>query len=447
MGTKQRDKVFYRDLHREYPVLVRGEGIYLYDSDGRRYIDGAGGALVCSLGHGNREMAEHMRGQAERLAFVPIARFTHAPQAELADRLSRLGHPDLPYSYFVSGGSEAMETAIKMARQYHLERDGRSSRFLVIGRYPGYHGNTLACLSIGGNASRRRPYEPYLFPSPKLPVPHCASCAFHLGSPSCDLECANALEREIFRAGAENVSCFVAETITGASGGVIPPPPGYLARVAEICRRHGVLFIADEIMCGSGRTGRFLACSHFDAMPDILVLGKGITAGYSPLAAVLVSNAVYDVFEKGTGAFINNYTFAANPLSCAMACKALEILERDRLMPRAAAAGERLRERLRGLARRHPVLGKDIRGSGLMIGVDLFRDRDRLEPFPRGEAAGEKLTRACLQEGLVIYPGLLALAGDLGDCFLLGPPLNITEEESEELVAALDRALARSFPS
>lgn len=446
MGTKQSDHVFYRDLHREYPVLVRGEGVYLYDVNGKRYIDGSSGALVCSLGHGNREIAEHLRAQAATLDFVPIARFTHGPQIELAERLARLGSADLPYAYFVSGGSEAVETAIKMARQYHLER-GERGRYLVIAREPSYHGNTIACLAAGGHPGRRRNYDPYLMPSPKIRLPHCASCPYSLHYPSCNLHCANVLESEITRAGAENVSCLLFETITGSCGGVIIPPPGYVGRIAEICRRHGVVMVADEVMCGAGRTGPFLASSRFESMPDILILGKGISAGYAPLAALLVSERIYRAFEDGSGAFVNNYTFAANPMSCAAACKVLEIIERDGVLDRVVPAGLYLQSRLEQLAGHHPQLGTVVRAAGLMLAVDVYRDREKMEPFPADEKVGEKLARACLEEGLVIYPALLALATGDGDCFLLGPPLTITVPEIDELVAALERALARAFPA
>ena len=411
MGKKMGDHVFYRDLRRSYPTLVKGDGVYLYDDDGRRYIDGSSGALVCSLGHGNREVAEFMQQQAEKLAFAPIARFTHGPQAELAERLAKMGSVELPYSYFVSGGSEAVETAVKMARQYHLERGGTNvGRFLVIGRWPSYHGNTLGCLSVGGHASRRTPYAPYLMPSPKIGLPNCGSCSWHLTRSTCDLRCVDALEREILKAGPQNVSCFIMETITGSCGGVILPPPDYLQRVAAICRRYDIVFVADEIMCGAGRTGKFLASSHFGQMPDILILGKGIAAGYSALAALLVSERVYEAFEQGSGAFVNNYTYAANPLSCATACKVLDILTRDRLIDRSAEAGRRLREKLRPLTIRHHVLGTDIRGIGLMIALELYQNRDSQISFPPESKISEKLARACLDEGLVIYPGLLALA-------------------------------------
>ncbi|MEW6369011.1 MAG: aminotransferase class III-fold pyridoxal phosphate-dependent enzyme [Acidobacteriota bacterium] len=442
MGTRQGDHVFYRNLHRDYPVLCRGDGVYLYDRSGKRYLDGAGGALVCSIGHGSREVAEHVRRQAETLAFAPIARFTHDPQIELAERLARMGSPHLPYAYFVSSGSEAVETAIKMARQFHVEC-GERGKSLVIGRQPSYHGNTLACLSAGGNAGRRRHYAPYLFASPKIALPHCASCPYHLSYPSCDLYCARQLEREILRAGPENVSCFIAETVTGSSGGVIIPPRGYLKLVAEICARHRVVLIADEIMCGTGRTGRFLATSHFDALPDICILGKGITSGYTPLAALLVSERVYAAFEAGSGAFINNFTFAANPLSCATACKVLEIVERDGLIARADRAGSFLRGLLSDLAGEHPHLGANIRGVGLMMAVDIFKDRGIMQPFDAADEVAERLTRACLDEGLVVYPSSLALADREGECILLGPPFVISESESEELVMCLVRAMSR----
>lgn len=444
MGQRMGDHVFYRDLHRDYPVLERGDGVYLYDVAGKRYIDGSAGALVCSLGHGHREVAEHMRTQAARLEFVPIARFTHGPQVELAARLVALAGPGLPYSYFVSGGSEAVETAIKMARQYHTEK-GHPGRFLVIGRQPAYHGNTLACLAAGAHPGRRRPYEPYLMPSPKIELPHCSSCPYHLTYPACGLYCANALEGEITRAGPDSVSCFILETITGSCGGVIIPPPGYIDRIAEICARYDVVLIADEVMCGAGRTGRFLAASHFGRTPDIVILGKGIAAGYAPLAALLVSQRIYDAFEAGSGAFINNYTYAANPVACATACKVLEILVRDALIERAAVAGALLKSGLEKLAARHASLGTEVRQIGLMIAADLFQDRDRSVPFGPEARAGERLARACLDEGLVIYPGLLALAGGTGDCFLLGPPFTITDPEIDELLAALGRALTRVF--
>lgn len=442
MGNRQGDRVFYRDLHRDYPMLVRGEGVFLYDDKGKDYIDGSAGALVSSLGHGNRELTEHMRRQAETLEFVPIARFGHGPQRELAETLARIGSPELPYSYFVSGGSEAIESAIKMARQYHVER-GERGRFIVIGREPAYHGNTIACLTAGAHPSRRRPYEPYLMHSPKIGLPNCASCPYRLTYPACNLFCAEQLEREIQKAGPENVSCFIAETVTGSCGGVIVPPPRYFERIGTICDRYGVVWIADEVMCGAGRSGKFLGASHFAGrMPDILILGKGITAGYSPLAALLVGRKIYDVFEEGSGAFINNYTYAANPLSCATACKTIEILERDKMIEQAEAAGAKLLARLAQALARHPAFGIEIRRFGLMLAVDLYEDRERRRPFPPEARAAEKLARACMDEGAVIYAGLLATADGAGDCFLLGPPFTIADAEIEELITRIERAAA-----
>jgi adenosylmethionine-8-amino-7-oxononanoate aminotransferase len=282
-------------------------------------------------------------------------------------------------------------------------------------------------------------------PSPKIHLPHCASCPYRLAFPACDLYCAGVLEDEIRRAGPRNVSCFIAETITGSCGGVIVPPDGYFERIGRICAKYEVVLIADEVMCGTGRTGKFLAASHFGGIPDILILGKGITAGYAPLAALLVSEKIYSAFERGSGAFLNNFTFAANPVSCAVASKVLEILDRDGLVGRAAFIGSYVRAALEKLTAKHIHLGRDVRGLGLILAADLYEDRETRTPFSPEKNMAEKLARACLDEGLVIYPGLLALAGKTGDCFLLGPPYTIKEAEVDELIELLDRALSRLF--
>ncbi len=432
--------VFYRSSRKKYPTAVKSEGVYIYDSEGKRYLDGSSGALVVNIGHGVQRIAQVMAEQASRLAFSHGSQFTSEPQEKLAALLAEMAPGDLDYAYFTSGGSEATETALKLARQYHLER-GKVRKSKVIARWTSYHGNTIGALSMSGNPGRRRPYSPLLLDFPHIPPAYCFRCPFGMTHPECDLKCAQALEDEIVRQGPENVSAFIAEPVVGASAGALPAPSGYFQRIREICDRHDVLFIADEVMCGCGRTGKDFAIQHWDVVPDILVTAKGMASGYAPLAATIVRREIHDAFEKGSGQFVHGHTYGGSPLSCAVGFAVLSLAKEWGLAERAAEQGDYMRSRLEELYK-YPFVG-DVRGKGLMLGIELVKDRATKEPFPPELHLNSKVGSAAFANGLITYPGGGSVDGSRGDHILLGPPLVITRAEIDELVGILDLTLDR----
>ena len=434
--------VIYRDLHRTYPTLVRGEGIYLYDEAGNCYIDGSGGsAAVTAIGHGVEEVVRAIAEQARRLAYAP----THAFTSEAIEECARIivegfAPPGFERVWFVSGGSEATENAVKMALQYHRER-GQASRHLVIGRWGSFHGATLAALGFGGNAGRRRPYAAVLPHAEHVAPCHPYRCWANGGCPPCNLSCAEQLERVIRQVGPENVAAFIAEPVVGATLGAVPATPGYFARVREICDRHGVLFIADEVMTGFGRTGRAFGLDHWGVVPDLIACAKGIGGGYAPLGAVLARPEFVGEVRRRGSSFVIGHTSAGNPLSCAAGAAVLRyILEHD-LVANAAAVGAHFLARLRELAERHQMIG-DVRGLGLLLGVEMVRDRGTREPFPPDWHVAKRVGAATLARGLVSYPGAGSAEGMAGDHLLYAPPLTISHAQVDDLIAILDESLA-----
>jgi len=434
--------VIYRDLRRVYPTVVRGEGIYLYDADGKRYIDGAGGsAAVVSIGHGVEEVARAAYDQARTLAYAP----THAFSTDAIEECARLivevfAPPGLEKVWFVSGGSEATENAVKMALQYHRER-GEGTRHLVVGRWCSFHGATLAALGYGGNAGRRRPYAAMLPPAEHIApcVPY--RCWANSACPACDLSCAHQLERVVRQVGAENVAAFIAEPVVGATLGAVPATPGYFQEIRQICDRYGVLFIADEVMTGFGRTGRNFGLDHWGVVPDLIACAKGLGGGYTPLGAVLAKPELVGEVRARSGSFVIGHTSAGNPLSCATGAAVLRYIRDHDLVANAAAAGAHFGERLDDLKQRHPIIG-DARGLGLLRGIELVRDRTTKEPFPREWQVAKRLGAETLGRGLVSYPGTGTVDGVLGDHVLYAPPLTIRREQIDDLIAILDASLA-----
>jgi adenosylmethionine-8-amino-7-oxononanoate aminotransferase len=415
-------------------VIERTEGAYLITPDGRRILDAAGGAIVVNIGHGRREVAEAFaRGATEATYVVPP--FATESRVRLVERLRTHWLPaELTRVVFTSGGSESMDAAIRLARQHHVSA-GRRQRWKVIGRDLSYHGTTLATLAIGGHLKRRDAFEPWLTPLPKAPACYCLRCPLGLRYPDCAVACADELEHVIEREGAETIAAFVAEPIVGSTAGAVVPPDEYWPRVADICRRHGVLLIADEVMTGFGRTGRRFAVEHWDIVPDILVGGKGLTGGYAPMGAIFARESVVaPIAERGDELMF--YTYSAHPGCCAVADKVLEIIEREHLVERAAEMGRRLRERLSSLEA-HPNVGQ-IRGRGLLLGVELVKDRATLEPFPKEAGLTTKVVVAGLGEGTFFYPGGCEPARDV---ITIGPPFIITDEEVDRIASSLERAI------
>ena len=427
-------RVIHRDLSRNYPTLTRGEGIYLYDTEGNRYIDGSGGsAAVTAIGHAVPEVLEAMLAQASQLAYAP----THAFTTDAIETCARLiveefAPPEFAKVWFVSGGSEATDNAIKMAIQYHRER-GNGTKHLIIGRRQSFHGATIAALAVGGNAGRRKPFASIL-----PPAEHISACnPFRDADPDARAE---ELERAIAQLGAENVAAFIAEPIVGATLGAMPASPGYFARIREICDRHDVLFIADEVMTGFGRTGKPWGLDHWGVIPDLVVCAKGISGGYAPLGAVLAKSEFVGEVQSRSGSFVIGHTSAGNPLSCAVGQAVLKYILDHGLIGNAARVGAYFKQQLHALAEQHEMIG-DVRGEGLLLGLEFVADRSSKQPFPTAWGVSRRIGQATLERGLVSYPGSGTVDGVAGDHMLYAPPLTITEPQVDELIDILDESL------
>ncbi|MGH9321017.1 MAG: aspartate aminotransferase family protein [Vicinamibacteria bacterium] len=431
--------VFYRDLNKSFPTAVRGEGIYLYDSSGKRYIDASGGALVVSLGHGRRELARAMAEQAESVAYVHGTQFTTDALEDWAERLTRRLPPELSKLYLVPGGSEATETAIKMSRQYHIA-SGRESKYRAIACRPSYHGGTLGALSVTGREGLRKPYLPLLSSEHHAPAPYCYRCPLGQTYPECGIACADALEDLITNLGPDTVSAFFFEPVGGASTGASVPPPEYLPRVREICDRLGVLLVLDEVLVGYGRTGTFLAHEPSGVVPDLLLLGKGITSGAIPGGAVAVKESIARTLQEKLGAFTHGFTFSHHPVVAAVAREVLRILEDEDLIDRVAGLEATFFDALRKLER-FDFVG-DIRGRGLLAGIELVRDRKTKEPFPRSRKLAEEVARRAFEKGLIIYYGTGMANGVDGDTLVLGPPFVVEEHEIQQIEALLEETFS-----
>jgi len=432
--------VFPRHCHVDLPQAVGGEGCYLIAADGKRYFDGSGGAAVSCLGHSNQRVRDAVKTQMDQLAFAHTSFFTSEPAEQLADLLIANAPGNLDRVYFVSGGSEAVESAIKLARQYHVER-GEPQRRHLIARRQSYHGNTIGALSAGGNAWRRQQFAPLL-----VEVSHIAPCyEYAERRPDESLAAygervANELEAEILRLGEDSVMAFIAEPVVGATLGAVPAVAGYFKRIREICDHYGVLLILDEVMCGMGRTGHLFACDADDVAPDILCIAKGLGAGYQPIGAMLCSEEVYNTIAEGTGFFQHGHTYIGHPVAAAAGLAVVsELLERD-LVAQVQTKGDYLHEALNARFGDHANIG-DIRGRGLFRGLEFVADRDTKEPLDPGLGLAGKLKKAAFAEGLICYPMPGTRDGRKGDHILLAPPFIATEKELDEMVERLSRAV------
>ena len=430
--------VFSRVLGRPLPVVARAKGVEVWDTDGRRYLDGAGGAVVVNVGHGREEVAAAIGRQAATAGYVHGTQFTSEALEEYARRVATHAPAGCDRLYLVSGGSEANETAVKIACAYHRAR-GEPGRRKVIRRSVSYHGNTLYTLSLSGRPNLRAPYEPLLAEAPEVAAPFCYHCPLERTFPDCGVACADDLEAVIAREGGDTVAAFVAEPILGASAGAAVPPEEYVRRTAETCRRHGILYIDDEVMTGFGRTGAWFAAEWSGLRPDLLSCGKGMSGGYMPVGGVLVRPGIVDALERA-GGFVHGFTFSHHPVTAAACLAVLDILEREHLVERAQAMGARLGQRLAGL-RAHPQVG-DVRGRGLMWGVELVEDAPTRRPFPRAAGRAAAVTARCLEAGLIVYPSTGCANGVDGDAVMLAPPFVVTEAELDEMVDVLDRVLS-----
>jgi adenosylmethionine-8-amino-7-oxononanoate aminotransferase len=433
-------RVFHRSPRDAYPVAVRGEGAYLFDRDGKRYLDASGGAAVSCLGHSDAAVVKAIQEQLARLPFAHTSFFTNEPMEALADALVARAPAPLEKVYFVSGGSEAIEAALKLARQYFVEK-GEPQRRYLIGRRQSYHGNTLGALAVGGNAWRRKQFEPLL-----IEARHVSPCyayrGRHAGEPDAAYgeRLAAELEAEITALGGERVMAFVAETVVGATLGAVPPVPGYFRRVREVCDRHGILLILDEVMCGMGRCGTLYAFEQEGVVPDLVTVAKGLGAGYQPIGATLVAKHVYETIVSGSGFFQHGHTYLGHAAACAGALAVQRRLHDDGLLARVRPLGERLERKLRAAFGEHPNVG-DIRGRGLFWGLELVAERASRRPFDPKLRVHARLKKEALMAGLMCYPMGGTLDGVQGDHVLLAPPFIVEEAQLDELVATLGAAL------
>jgi len=438
--------VFHRAPREKPPVAVRGEGVYLFDAAGRRYLDASGGAAVSCLGHGHPRAIEAIKRQADQLAYAHTAFFTSEPAERLADFLTARAPAELSHVYFVSGGSEAIEAALKLARQYFVEI-GEPQRSLFIARRQSYHGNTLGALAIGGNAWRREPFLPLL-----APAIHVSPCYAYRDLGAGESEDAYAdrlaaeLEAAIVEAGPGRVGAFVAETVVGATLGAVPPVAGYFKKIKAVCERHGVLLILDEVMSGMGRTGYMFACEEDGVAPDIVTIAKGLGGGYQPIGATLCSRRIYDAIVEGSGSFQHGHTYIGHAIACAAALAVQETVEDENLLANVRERGEQLRDGLERALRDHLHVG-DVRGRGLLIGVELVEDRRTQAPFDPARRLHTRVKTEAFQRGLMVYPMGGTIDGRRGDHVLLAPPFIVSAEEIDEIVgrlaAALDAATGR----
>ena len=437
--------ILHRQIGGTLPVAVGGSGIEIVDSTGKRYLDASGGAAVSCLGHGHPAVTQALHEQLDKLAYAHTGFFTTDVAEKLGDRLIEDAPKGLSHVYLVSGGSEAIEASLKMARQYFTER-GETGRRHVIARRQSYHGNTLGALAAGGNAWRRAPFSPLL-----IETHHIDPCfAYRFQQPgesdeAYGLRAANLLEEKILELGAGTVMAFVAETVVGATSGAVPPAPGYFKRIREICDRHGVLLILDEVMCGMGRTGTLHACEQEGIAPDLMTIAKGLGGGYEPIGAVLLGKHIYETFAKGSGFFQHGHTYMGHPMACAAGLAVQETIRRDNLLANVKTMGALLQRRLGERFGNHPHVG-DIRGRGLFQAVELVEDRSTKEPFDPAVKLHAKVKKAAMARGLMVYPMGGTIDGQRGDHVLLAPPFIVTEEQIGDIVdrlgSAIDDALA-----
>ena len=426
------DNVFYRNVNKKFDLVEYGEGIYLYDDKGNKYIDACSGAAVSNIGHGNKRVAKAIAEQAGKVAFSHLSRWTNSPARELADMVAEMSPGSLNKLYLVSGGSEATESALKMSRQYFLERDGNTSKYKIISRWNAFHGNTIGALSMTGD-SRRKKYTPYLLDFPKIENCYCYRCPFGLEEDTCNVECAYALERCIKANGAESIAAFIAEPVVGAASGALVPHKDYFKIVRDICDKYDILLIDDEVMTGFGRTGSMFAIDEFGVIPDMICMAKGMSAGYAPLGAVVAKDEIFNTFKNGTGSFVHGHTYGGNPLSSAAAVEVLKILQEENMVENSKVVGAYLLEQMKEKILPFWYVG-DVRGKGLMQGVEFVKDKATKEPFPIKLGVAEKLTQTLMKHGVVIYPGSGMADGMNGDQFLLAPPLIITKDQVDDMV-------------
>jgi adenosylmethionine-8-amino-7-oxononanoate aminotransferase len=423
------------------PTVKKGKGIYLYDSSGKRYIDGSSGPVVCNIGHGVKEIGEAYADQAGKVAYVFRSQFTSEPVETLAAMIAEMAPKDLNRTFFVSSGSEGTEMAAKIARQYYLDRN-KVRKELIISRWLSYHGITMGALSMSGHVLRRKNYVTSLLPYPKIPAPYCYRCPEKSEYPACNVACAYRLKETIQMIGEEYISAFIAEPVVGASGGAIAPPAEYYTIIREICDEFDILFIADEVMTGFGRTGLNFGIENWDVTPDMIVFAKGASAGYYPLAGVVISENIFRVLRDGKkGIFAPGHTYSGTPMAGAVGVKVLEYIQKNNLIANVNKLKGYLMDRLKALSR-HEIVG-DIRGKGFLLGMEFVKDQKTREPFEFEESGyiANLIAQKAFEKGLIIYPGTGTVNGHLGDHILIAPPFIIKKEEIDQMISLLNQSI------
>jgi len=432
--------VFHRSLLKTPPKAVTGEGLYLIDSDGKKYLDASGGAAISCLGHQNPAVVRAIKKQAEKLAYAHTGFFTSDPAERLAERLVKLAPKGIEKVFFVSGGSEAIESAIKLARQYFWDKGDRA-RHNIIARRQSYHGNTLGALSVGGNEWRRLKFEPLLLSVGRISP--CYAYRYQIDGETTEdygRRVADELESKIKELKPSTVAAFVAETVVGATSGAVTPVPGYFKRIREICDRYGVLLILDEIMCGFGRTGTWFACEQEGVVPDMITIAKGLAAGYQPIGALLVKGKLYDQIKSSSGYFQHNFSFMGHPVACAAGVATLNVIQKEGLLKNVKSKGIQLMEKLSIRFKDSPYVG-DIRGRGLFQAIEFVANRKTKEPIDPNFLFASKLKAAAFDRGLICYPMTGTIDGQSGDHVLLAPPYIVNNQELENIVNILGDAV------
>jgi len=438
--TRPNIHVVHRSWDKDFPIIERAEGIYLYDTTGKQYIDGSGGSsVVTSIGHGNREVIHAMASQMDKFSLIPAHAFTNQPQLDLGDLLVSLAPGDLKGNcrvWFACTGSDANDDAVRLARQYFVEI-GKPSKYQVIGRWRGFHGNTISAAGMSGITGRRSIFQPMYVDSPHIPPAFCYRCSFEQTYPSCSLLCARTLESIIRQEDPETVAAFIAEPVVGAALGGVPAPDGYFEKIREICSKYDVLFIADEVMTGWGRTGKLWGIEHWQATPDIITTAKGISGGYAPFSAIIARDSIWSVLQQNHSAFKAGHTLNANAVSCSAALAVIHYIMDHGLVENAQNRGLQLIKGLNTLKEKHQIIG-DVRGKGLMVGFEFVKDKQTRAVFPPQLKLSTLFEKLALKNGLVTYPCTGSIDGVMGDMVLLAPPLIITESEIDDLINRID---------
>jgi adenosylmethionine-8-amino-7-oxononanoate aminotransferase len=430
----------HRDFRKTYPTMVRGKGVFLYDNAGREYLDAVGGAAVVTIGHAVPEIIAAAKEQGERVAFVYGGFFANEPAAALAEEIAHWAPSGMTHTLLLASGSEATETAMLLANQYHRER-GKPGKYRIISRWASYHGNTIGSLSMSGRTAWRKDFTPYLQHFPKIHPPYCYRCPYGKTYPGCGIACAEDLERVITLEGASGIAAFIAEPVIGTSASGVTPPPEYYPRIREICDEHDILFIADEVITGLGRTGKNFGIEHWGVVPDMITTAKALSSGYAPLAAVILHDRVHEGIAKGSGHITCGFTYSGHPVSAAVGLAVLRYVTTHKLVENAARVGTYLLERLESL-KRFPIVG-DVRGLGLISGVEFVADQATKRPFPPDMRVTGRIAEAALAQGVIVIPGMSGMIdGVAGDHIQISPPYIFNETHVDRLVQALEGAIS-----